>query len=67
MPKFLVSVVRSVARREVLEVCAESADEARWIALSSCDAWMGAEGAAVTVASADDKEAPAAPALKSAA
>ncbi|ARJ65067.1 hypothetical protein WV31_05020 [Magnetospirillum sp. ME-1] len=49
MPKFLVSIVRGVARREVLEVSADSADEARWIALSSCDAWMDLDNGAVTV------------------
>lgn len=49
MPKFLVSIVRSVARREVLEVSADTAEEARWIALSSCDAWMELDDGAVTV------------------
>lgn len=66
MPKFLVSIVRDVARREVLEVSADSAEEARWIALSSCDAWMEVESGAVTVTPAG-QAAPGAVALKSAA
>ncbi|KIM00749.1 hypothetical protein CCC_01743 [Paramagnetospirillum magnetotacticum MS-1] len=49
MPKFLVSIARNVAKRDVLEVSAESADEARWIAASSCDAWMDAELGEITV------------------
>lgn len=49
MPKFHVSIVRNVAQREVLEVSAETAEEARWIALSSCDAWMEMDDGAVTV------------------
>lgn len=49
MPKFLVSIARDVAKRDLLEVSADSLEEARWIALSSCDAWMGIDVAAVTV------------------
>lgn len=49
MPKFLVSIAREVARRDILEVTADSPDEARWIALSSCDAWMDVDTGAVTV------------------
>lgn len=49
MPKFLVSITRDVARRDILEVTADSPDEARWIALSSSDAWMGVDMGAVTV------------------
>ncbi|CUW41220.1 conserved protein of unknown function [Magnetospirillum sp. XM-1] len=53
MPKFHVSMVRGVARREVLEVSADTAEEARWIALSSCDAWMDLDNDAVTVTPAE--------------
>lgn len=59
MPKFLVSITRDVARPDILEVTADSPDEARWVALSSCDAWMGVDMGAVTVTPvatpADDK------------
>lgn len=67
MPKFLVSIVRSVARREVLEVSADTAEEARWIALSSCDAWMELDNGAVTVELADEETASKVVTLKSAA
>ncbi|WP_043744876.1 hypothetical protein [Paramagnetospirillum magneticum] len=53
MPKFLVSIARDVAKPEVLEVTADNADEARWIALSSCDAWMDVDAGAVAVTRAD--------------
>ena len=56
MPKFLVSIARETAKREVLEVSAESADEARWIALSSCDAWMELDAGAVIVTPATSKD-----------
>jgi hypothetical protein len=62
MPKFLVSIARDVAKREVLEVSADSPEEARWIALSSCDAWMDVESSAVIVTSAaplDDRKSSA--------
>jgi hypothetical protein len=67
MPKFLVSIVRSVARREVLEVSADTAEEARWIALSSCDAWMELDDGAVTVTPAADGAASKVVTLRSAA
>lgn len=67
MPKFLVSIARNVAKPEVLEVTADNADEARWIALSSCDAWMDADAGAVTVTTADVSADHGAPSLRSAA
>lgn len=63
MPKFLVSIARSPAKRDVLEVRAADADEARWIALSSCDAWMDLDAGAVMVTPVADCPNP----LKSAA
>lgn len=67
MPKFLVSIARNVAKPEVLDVTAESADEARWIALSSCDAWMDVDAGALTVTTADMSADHGMPSLKSAA
>lgn len=67
MPKFHVSIVRGVARREVLEVSADTAEEARWIALSSCDAWMELENGAVSVTPAAEGAASKVVALRSAA
>lgn len=58
MPKYLVSIARSPAKREVLEVSAADADEARWLALSSCDAWMDADAGAVMVTPVVDRPSP---------
>lgn len=63
MPKFLVSITRDVARRDILEVTADSPDEARWIALSTSDAWMGAVTVTPVATPVDDRLS----ALKSAA
>ncbi|OAN53949.1 hypothetical protein A6A04_13750 [Paramagnetospirillum marisnigri] len=60
MPKFLVSITREPAKPEVLEVSADNADEARWIALSSCGYWKDVGGCDATVtplASASDDKA----------
>lgn len=67
MPKFLVSIARGVAKRDVLEVAADSPEEARWIALSSCDAWMGVDVGAVTVTPVTAPDNRKASAFKSAA
>lgn len=49
MPKFHVSVERGVARRETVEVTADSPEEARWLALSASDGWKDAETRVVSV------------------
>lgn len=67
MPKFLVSIVRDVSRRDVLEVTADSPEEARWIALSNGDAWMGADVGDVSVTSVAAPADRKAPVLRSAA
>lgn len=67
MPKFLVSIARDVAKRDVLEVSADSPEEARWIALSSCDAWMSLDADAVIVTPVTTPEPHKFSALKSAA
>jgi hypothetical protein len=67
MPKFLVSIARDVAKRDAIEVTADSPEEAQWIALSSCDAWMDVDAGAITVTPAATAAAHQGSGLKSAA
>jgi hypothetical protein len=49
MPKFQVSVARGVAKRDVVEVAADSPEEACWIALSCSGSWKDVDMDAVSV------------------
>jgi hypothetical protein len=49
MPKFQVSITRQTAKPEIVEVTADSPEEACWLALSSTDGWKDVEARAVSL------------------
>lgn len=67
MPKFHVSVDRGLARRETVEVSADSPEEACWIALSASGSWKDVDHSAVSVVPASPSSSAAVVTLRSAA
>lgn len=56
MPKFQVSVPRGIARHEVVEVSADTPEEACWIALSASGCWKDVEMGTVGVSLVPDQK-----------